>query len=177
MMKTYLKTYILIGLFFGGLLALWGLGHAGVRTENERRLRETRILPDLIEVPELSVRKVAIERGKERMVFERRGQGMGRWQMVEPNDVAAEPTRLESLVRNLKELRKSLDSGSVAGPADTFGLAPPVATVSLWARVGRRYEQARGADRDARARQNGAGHSLCASRGHRPTSRSPTASY
>ena len=131
-MKTNLKTYILIGLFFGGLLALWWLGHAGVRTENERRLRETRILPDLIEVPELGVRKVAIERGKERLVFERRGHGMGRWQMVEPKDVAAEPTRLETLVRNLKELRKSLDSGSVAGPADTFGLAPPVATVSLW---------------------------------------------
>ena len=131
-MKTYLKTYILIGLFFGGLLAVWWLEHAGIRTENERRLRETRILPDLIEVPELSVRKVAIERGKERLVFERRGPGVARWQMVEPKDVAAEPTRLESLVRNLKELRKSPDAGSVAGAADTFGLAPPVATISLW---------------------------------------------
>ena len=131
-MKIYLKTYVLMVVFFGGLLALWWLGHAGIRTENERRLRETRILPDLIEVPELGVRKVAIERGKDRLVFERRGHGVGRWQMVEPTDVAAEPTRLETLVRNLKELRRSLDSGIVAGPADTFGLAPPVATVSLW---------------------------------------------
>ena len=40
-MKSYLKTYILIGLFFGGLIALWWLGHAGIKTENERRLRET----------------------------------------------------------------------------------------------------------------------------------------
>jgi Domain of unknown function (DUF4340) len=132
MMKSYLKTYILIVVFFGVLLSLWWLGHAGIRTENERRLRETRLLPDLIEVPELSVRKVAIERSGERLVFERRGRGIGRWQMVEPKDVAAEPTRLETLVRNLKELRRSLDTGTVAGPADTFGLAPPVATVSLW---------------------------------------------
>ena len=79
------------------------------------------------------MRKLAIERGNERLVFERRGQGMGRWQMVEPKDVAAEPTRLETLVRNLKELRRSLDSGSVAGDPDAFGLGPPVATISLWA--------------------------------------------
>jgi Domain of unknown function (DUF4340) len=132
MMKNYLKTYVLIGLFFASLLAYWGLERSGVRTENERRLRESRILPDLIEVPDLSVRKLVIERGVERMVFKRRGRGVGSWQMVEPKDVAAEPTRLETLVRNLKELRKSLDSGEVTAAAHSFGLAPPVATVSLW---------------------------------------------
>lgn len=131
-MKTYLKTYILLGLFFASLLALWLLGYAGVRTENERRLRETLILPELIEVPELGVRKISIERGNERITFERRGAGQGRWQMVEPGNVAAEPTRLETLIRNLKELRRSLDSGSVAGSPDSFGLSPPVATISLW---------------------------------------------
>jgi Domain of unknown function (DUF4340) len=137
MMKTYLKTYILIGLFFTSLLAYWGLERAGVRTENERRLRESRILPDLIEVSDASVRKLVIERGPERMVFERRGSGLGSWQMVEPKDVAAEPTRLETLVRNLKELRKSLDAGKITGPEDSFGLAPPVATVSLWGEAGK----------------------------------------
>ena len=132
-MKTNRITYVLLIVFFGGLLAKWGLDYAGVRTENERRLRETRVLPELLNVPEQGLRKLAIERGKERMVFERRGHGMGHWQMVEPKDVAAEPNRLETLVRNLKELRRSLDSGSVAGPADSFDLAPPVATISLWA--------------------------------------------
>ncbi len=57
--------------------------------------------------------------------------------MVEPKDVAAEPTRLETLVRNLKELRRSLDSGNVQGPADSFGLAPPVAVVRLWGETAR----------------------------------------
>ena len=51
------------------------------------------------------------------MVFERRGTGGERWQMVEPMNVAAEPSRLETLVRNLKELRRSLDAGSMTGPA------------------------------------------------------------
>jgi Domain of unknown function (DUF4340) len=132
MMKTYRKTYLLVGLFFTSLFVYWGLEYAGVRTEKERRLREARILPGLIDVPEASVVKVAIERGTERIVFQRLGQGSGRWQLVEPTDAAAEPTRLETLVRNLKDLRKSMDSGSVAGPADEFGLAPPVATVRLW---------------------------------------------
>jgi Domain of unknown function (DUF4340) len=131
-MKNNRSTLILAGLFFAILIACWGLQRAGVLTDKERRLRETRILPALIDVPELSVQRVEIDRGKERLVFERRGQGMGRWSMVEPVEVAVQPTHLETLVRNLKELRKSPDSGNVAGPPDSFGLAPPVATVKLW---------------------------------------------
>ncbi len=122
--------------------------------------------PSLIEVPEASVRKVAIERGKERLVFERRGTGMGRWQMVEPKDVAAEPTRLETLVRNLKELRRSLDSGSIAGPGGYVWPRSAGRDGQPLGRVAQRGEQARRADRDAGARQDGAGHALRSSRGH-----------
>ena len=53
--------------------------------------------------------------------------------MVEPTDVAAEPARLETLVRNLKELRRSPDSGTFTGQPESFGFAPPAATVRLWA--------------------------------------------
>ena len=91
--------------------------------------------------------------------------------------MAAEPTRLETLVRNLKELRRSLDSGSVAGPAATFGLAPPVATVRLWAEQAEPTGQARRPDRDARGRQDGARQPLCACPAAPMRSRSPTASY
>jgi Domain of unknown function (DUF4340) len=136
-MKSYLKTYILIGLFFASLLTYWGLERAGVRTERERLVRESRILPGLLEVPESDVRKLEIEREGEggRLVFERRGAGIGNWQMVEPKNAAAEPSRLETLVRNLKELRRSLDSGSVAGAPDSFGLSPAVATINVWGDV------------------------------------------
>ena len=131
-MKNNRSTLILAGIFFAVLIAWWGVERAGVLTEKERRLRETRILPTLIDVPEADLQTLEIDRGSERLVFKRRGQKVGRWLMVEPIEVAAEPTRLETLVRNLKELRKSPDSGSIAGSPDSYGLAPPVATVKLW---------------------------------------------
>ncbi|MFI5454701.1 MAG: DUF4340 domain-containing protein [Isosphaerales bacterium] len=131
-MNTYRKTYVLIGIFFVGLLALLGLEYTGVRTDRERRLSESRILPELVDTPEASIRKLVIERGKERLVFERRGSSIGRWQMIEPVGAAAEPSRLETLVRNLKQLRQSPDSGRITGPAASFGLDPPAATVRLW---------------------------------------------
>jgi len=131
-MKAHHKTYALIGFFFLGLLVLWGLEYSGVPTERERRLRESLVLPDLLDTPEASIRTLAIERGSERLVFERRGSLIGRWQMIEPLGVAAEASRLETLVRNLKELRQSPDSGGLTGPAATFGLDPPAATVRLW---------------------------------------------
>jgi hypothetical protein len=130
-MKSYRKTLVLIGLFFTSLLVLLGLELGGVYSGNERKLRESRILPDLLNTPEATVHRVSIERGSERLVFERRGRR--RWQMVEPTDVAAEPTRLETLVRNLKELRRSPDSGTITGLSESYGFAPPLATVRLWA--------------------------------------------
>ena len=52
--------------------------------------------------------------------------------MVEPSNAAAEPSLLETLVRNLKEASRTLDAGSITGPAATFGLDRPEATVRLW---------------------------------------------
>jgi hypothetical protein len=125
-------TYILAGIFAIGLLALVALEHSGVPTDRQRLRRESRILPDLLDLPESSIRKVAIERGDERLVFERRGQAVGRWQMIEPVDAMAEPSTLETLVRNLKELRPSPDSGRITGAESSFGFDPPAATVLLW---------------------------------------------
>ncbi len=134
MMKTHRTTYTLVVLFFASLLVLWGLEYAGVRTAKENMLRESLILPELLETPAAGIQKLSIERGNERLVFERRSTGAGGWQMVEPMNVAAEPSRLETLVRNLKELRRSLDAGSMTGPPATFGLERPEATVRLWAK-------------------------------------------
>jgi Domain of unknown function (DUF4340) len=132
MMKTHRTNYTLLVLFFASLLVLWGLEYSGVRTTKERRHRESLILPELVETPAIEIRKISIERGKERLVFERRGTGAMRWQIIEPLSAAAEPSRLETLVRNLKEARRSLDAGSITGSAATFGLDHPEATVRLW---------------------------------------------
>jgi hypothetical protein len=132
MMKTHRTNYTLLALFFAGLLVLWGLEYFGVRTTAERKARESLILPELINTPAIDIRKVSIERGKERLVFERRGTAAMRWQMVEPVSAAAEPSVLETLVRNLKEVRRSLDAGSITGLPATFGLDHPEATVRFW---------------------------------------------
>ncbi len=130
MMKSNRKTYVLMLLFFGGLLSMWALERAGVRTQSDKMRREDRVLPDLIGTPTAEIRRVSIDRGNEHLVFERRDRE--RWQMVEPVDVAAEPARIDALVRNLQDLRKSSDAGTITGPADTYGLAPPTATVRLY---------------------------------------------
>ena len=131
-MKSNHKTTILLVLFFGGLLTVWGLDRAGVRTQWEDVRRADRVLPDLIDTPTEEIRRVAIDRGDEHMVFSA-GPRPGHWQIVEPMDVAAEPSRIEALVRNLKDLRKSPDAGTMTVPSESFGLTPPAATVRLFA--------------------------------------------
>jgi hypothetical protein len=132
MIKEHRYTLSLMALFFISLMALWGLQFSGVLTEKERRQRESRLLPNLQSVPEGDIAKVTIERGNERLAFERRPDARGRWQMVEPLDVAAEPTRLETLVRTLKGLRRSPDSGTLGGDLAVYGLEAPAATVRLF---------------------------------------------
>ena len=133
-MKTHRTTYTLLAFFFASLLILWALEYFGVRTAKERLLRDSLVLPELLETPEIDVRKISVERGKEKLVFERRGAGSLRWQMIEPVNAAAEASWLETLVRNLKELRRSVDAGSLTGQPATFGLDEPQAVVRLWGR-------------------------------------------
>jgi Domain of unknown function (DUF4340) len=131
MMKSNSKTtFALLVFFFGGLLTMWGLDRAGVRTQWEETRRADRVLPDLVNTPAGEIRRLSIDRGDEHLVLARRDRG--RWQMVEPVDVAAEPARVEALVRNVQDLRKSADAGTITGAADSFGLAPPAAIVRLY---------------------------------------------
>ncbi len=133
-MKTFRPTFVLIGLFFAGLLVLWWLEDAGVPTEAQRRGRLNRVLPDLIDVPETAVKRLEIVRGEEVLAFERKGRD--RWQMTRPLDVAADATIVETLIGNLKNLRKSADSGTITAAPQSYGLAPPGAVVRLWGDAG-----------------------------------------
>ena len=56
--------------------------------------------------------------------------------MTRPIDVAADSTILETLIGNLKSLRKSPDSGTITAPPESYGLAPPGAVVRLWGNAG-----------------------------------------
>lgn len=121
---------MLIGAFFAAMLALWGLERAGVLTEVERARRLGRVLPDLIDVDPAEIRRVEIARGVERLVFERRGPR--RWRMTEPADVDAAPDEVERLVATLQGLRKSPEAGAIDGPASSYNLSPPDATIRVW---------------------------------------------
>jgi hypothetical protein len=135
-MNSYRPTFALIGLFFAGLLALWWLEYSGVPTEAQRRQRMSRILPALMDTAEAAIDRVEIERNGQTLAFERRGQE--RWQMTKPLDVAADSTTLETLVRNLKDLRRSPDTGPITGPGEAYGLAPPSSVVRLFSSAGSR---------------------------------------
>ena len=135
-MKTYRSTLTLVAVFFAGLVGLWLLEYSGVLTESQRRERKDHILPELIDRPESAITRVAITREGQTLAFERRGKD--RWQMIEPVDAAADPTSLETLVRNLKGLRRSPDTGTINGPAESYGLAPPAAVIRLWESQGSR---------------------------------------
>jgi hypothetical protein len=132
-MKSNRATTVLLFLFFASLSTLWGLEMAGVLTRAEREQRAERILPDVAgSADPLSVRKIVIDRGPEHLVFERSGPALDRWQMTDPLNVAADATRLEALARNLRELRKSQDSGTLEGDPASFGLTPPAMTVHVY---------------------------------------------
>ncbi len=133
-MKTFRPTFVLIGLFFAGLLALWWLEDSGTLTEAQRRGRSSRVLPELIDVPDNGVTRLEIVRGGETLAFERKGAG--RWQITRPVDVAADSTIVETLIANLKNLRKSPDSGTITAPPESYGLAPPAAIIRLWGEAG-----------------------------------------
>ena len=130
-MKDFRTTIVLIVFFFAGLLSLWWIEYRGVPTEDQRRQRLGRVLPELLDTPESSITRLEIRRDGEPLRFERRGRD--RWQMTRPLDVAADPMPLENLARNLKDLRPSADSGRITGSGESFGLAPPSASISVWA--------------------------------------------
>jgi hypothetical protein len=133
-MKSYRTTITLIGLFLAGLLGLWWLEHEGVPTEAQRRLRAGRVLPELLDVPEGAIGRVEIVKDNQTFEFQRRGPGF--WQMTKPLDVAADSSTLETLVRNLKDLRPSADSGTISAAGDAYGLAPPQAVIRVWSGTG-----------------------------------------
>ena len=71
--------------------------------------------------------EVERESSKERVVAERRGGS--RWQLLEPVDAAADANLVDTLARNLTDLRVAADSGTITGDSAPYGLDRPAATV------------------------------------------------
>jgi hypothetical protein len=134
-MKQHHTIIVLVILFFTGLIVLWWAPRTGVDVDTSDA-----VLPALVKVPLVEIKRLEIERPESkgeksemspgRIVLERRDEG--RWQMVEPIDVAADPSVVETLAQNLKGMRKSLDAGTIHDPPGRFGLAPPRAVVRVF---------------------------------------------
>jgi hypothetical protein len=147
-------TIVLLALFAAGLGVLWYADYAAIPTREQRALRANRLIPELIDTPPDEVRRLEIvrkgeeekgkgkdeekekEKGKRvhgesgRLVVVRR-EGGG-WQLVEPVDSAADPNLVETLVRNLKDLQKSPDAGTIRDDPAPYGLDTPRARVAIY---------------------------------------------
>ncbi len=136
-MKKQQTTIVLLILFFAGLIGLKLADIAAIPTAEQLRQTSGLVLPELKDTTQAQIQRLELvqypaagsskESPKERrIVFERRGEG---WQIVEPIEAAADPARLEILVQNIKNLRKSPEAGTLSEDASKFGFSPPRATV------------------------------------------------
>ena len=128
-------TFVLLFLFVAGLAALWWVDRAKVPTREQQQELVNRLLPEIIDTPLEEIQRIAVVPSdpKQRGIVAARREG-GRWQILEPIDAAADPNLVETLVRNLKDLRKSTDSGTIHGDPAPYGLDRPRATLSLFGR-------------------------------------------
>ena len=100
----------------------------------------TSLLPTLVDVDLGEIKRLEIDRGadpasnkiKGRLVFTRREDKL--WQMIEPIDTAANSEVVETLARNLKDMRKSTDAGTITDDPEKFGLSTPAAIVKVYIR-------------------------------------------
>jgi hypothetical protein len=123
-------TYLLLALFFAGLAGLWYADFSGVPTNKQKERMSNRVLSALVETKPDDLHKIEILGGEEPLVFERRNGN--RWQMTSPLDVAADPSKVETLAYNLKELSRRPDSAPLEADLAKYGLDHPERIIKLW---------------------------------------------
>ncbi len=127
-------TVVLMILFLAGVCVLWWADYSAIPDRARHRELLNRILPELIDTPVAEINRIEIDRKggpvKGRIVAERRGER--EWQLLEPIDAAADAELVETLARNLKDLRKSPDAGTIGGDPSPYGLAQPEGAVKVY---------------------------------------------
>lgn len=125
-------TVVLLTLFLAGLGVLWWADYAEVLTRDQKAELLNRLLPDLIDVKPDEVVRIEVDRpaGGKRVVVSRAENGQ--WQMTEPVNVAADGSLVETLARNLANLRRSPDAGTIDKDPKPYGLDTPNATVKVF---------------------------------------------
>src|SRR3954453_3141008 len=103
-MKKHHTAIVLAIVFLTGLIVLWWSPTTEVDPGASGAL-----LPALTAIPVADVKRLEIDRPKKGKIVGGGGGGGG-GQLGEPVDAAADPSLVETLARNLKDLRKSLDA-------------------------------------------------------------------
>ena len=124
-------TYILLALFFAGMVGLWVADYAHLPSRKQQERMSGRILYELVDAKPDELRKIEILGGESPIVFERDKDG-NPWQMTSPMNVAADPSKVEALAYNLKELSRKPEADTLEGDPARFGLAPPERIIRLW---------------------------------------------
>ena len=128
------RTTLTLLVLFATVLGVMGwLNYTHVST-----IDPTSLLPSLIDVEPRLITRLEIDRGVQsatdktngRLVLTR--QPDWTWQMVDPINTAADTNLVETLVKNLKEMRKSADAGTITDDPAKYGLDEPSAIVSLF---------------------------------------------
>lgn len=125
-------TFVLFVLFLTGVCVLWWTDYADIPTRERQQELLNRLLPELIDTPPGDIQRIEVDRSsgsnKDRLVVERVDN---HWQLKQPVDTAADPELVETLARNLRDLRKSPFAGSITGdPA--YGLVYPEAQLKVF---------------------------------------------
>ncbi len=127
-------SFALLILFVAGVCVLWWADYTDLPTREKQQELLNRLLPELADTPVSGISRVEIDRTrgsrKDRISASRVGGG---WQIVAPIDTAADPELVETLVRNLKDLRKSAAAGTIAGDPAAYGLNDPEAVLKVFA--------------------------------------------
>ncbi|MFO0958458.1 MAG: DUF4340 domain-containing protein [Isosphaeraceae bacterium] len=129
------STFVLLLIFFAGLLGFWWVDRSGIPTASEIRRMTGRILPTLEGVALRDIRRLTIEGGAEPLEFRR--DDRDRWRMVSPIDVPAASAKIDALLSYLKVLRRLGDAGKLQGNPSDYGLDRPARTLTLYPGEGR----------------------------------------
>lgn len=125
-------TILLMILFAAALGVLWWVDYSRLPDRNLRQAMLNRVLPELIETRPADIRRIEVSSTdrQEPIVIERR-KGSA-WQILKPIEAAADASSVETLVTNLRELRRSPDSGLIEGDPEPYGLKTPRATIKVF---------------------------------------------
>jgi hypothetical protein len=125
-MKKHHTLIVLFVLFCTGVIVLWWADYTGLD-----RVESDAVLPALATLAPGEIKRIELTTSEaQRIVLERRDEG--RWQLLEPFGAAANPSQVETLVQNLRALRRSADAGTLHQPLAKYGLDPPGAVVRVY---------------------------------------------